>query len=427
MKTLWVNSNFMHPTTKGGQIRTLEMLRHLHRWHEIHYVAIENPAQPEGPARAREYSHKSYPFPYRVPSKTSPAFYAELVRGLFSPTPVAVQRFNPPGMRAFLEDLIRKERFDCAVVDHLAPTSYFPDLPHAIFFQHNVETVIWRRHVEHAPDPLRRAYFKLQARRMYHYERRVSQASGHIVAVSQTDAAEMRRLFDVTRVTQIPTGVNIEYFRPPGTDLSVPRRDLCAAWTPGSVPGFAAPGSVPAAAADLVFVGSMDWLPNVDAVLYFVRHILPLIRNVRPAATLAIVGRTPPPKITRLAAEDPGIQVTGTVADIRPYLWSSTVAIVPLRIGGGTRLKIYEAMAAQIPVVSTTIGAEGLSVNPPDGIRIADSPEPFASHCLELLGSPEIRARISQTAFELVNANFSWEHVARCFEKIMINGPRMVA
>ena len=109
MKTLWVNSNFMHPTTKGGQIRTLEMLRHLHRWHEIHYVAIANPAQPEGPARAHEYSHKSYPFAYRVPSKTSPAFYVELVRGLFSPTPVAVERFNPPGMRAFLEDLIRKE------------------------------------------------------------------------------------------------------------------------------------------------------------------------------------------------------------------------------------------------------------------------------------------------------------------------------
>ena len=221
MKTLWVNSNFMHPTTKGGQIRTLEMLRHLHRWHEIHYVAIANPAQPEGPARAHEYSCKSYPFPYCVPSKSSPAFYAELVRGLFSATPVAVERFHPPGMRAFLEDLIRRERFDCAVVDHLAPTSYFPDLPHAIFFQHNVETVIWRRHLEHASNPLRHAYFKLQADRMYHYERRVSRASGHIVAVSRTDADEMRRLFDVTRVTEIPTGVNLEYCRP--TDQSAGR------------------------------------------------------------------------------------------------------------------------------------------------------------------------------------------------------------
>src|SRR5450631_1344274 len=401
MKTLWVNSNFMHPTTKGGQIRTLEMLRHLHRWHEIHYVAIANPAQPEGPARAHEYSHKSYPFPYRVPSKTSPAFYAELVRGLFSATPVAVERFHPPGMRAFLEDLIRQERFDCAVVDHLAPTSYFPDLPHAIFFQHNVETVIWRRHLEHASNPLRRAYFKLQADRMYHYERRVSQASGHIVAVSQTDAAEMRRLFGVTRVTEIPTGVDIEYFRPPGQG------------------GAGASACQPVLTADLVFVGSMDWLPNVDGVLYFVREILPLIRQVRPETTLAIVGRTPPPKIAQLAVADARIQVTGTVPDIRPYLWNSAVAIVPLRIGGGTRLKIYEAMAAQIPVVSTTIGAEGLSVNPPQDIRLADTPNHFAAQCLELLTTPEIRAGLSRAAWEMVNSHFSWEQVARAFEKII--------
>ena len=399
MKTLWVNSNFMHPTTKGGQIRTLEMLRHLHRWHEIHYVAIENPAQPEGPARACEYSHKAYPFKYRIPDKTSPAFYAELVRGLFSPTPVAVERFHPPGMRAFLEDLIRKERVDCAVVDHLAPTSYFPDLPKAVFFQHNVETVIWRRHVEHAGDLLRRAYFKLQAERMYRYERRVSRASGHIVAVSARDAGEMRRLFDVTRVSEIPTGVNIDYFLPPERPS--------------------------AAVADLVFVGSMDWLPNVDGVFYFVREILPLIRQKRPETSLAVVGRTPPPRLIQLGVEDPKVVITGTVPDIRPYLWGSSVAIVPLRIGGGTRLKIYEAMAAKIPVVSTTIGAEGLTVNPPRDIRIADAPADFAGQCLELLASPELRARVAADAWEMVNANFSWEHVSRCFEKIMETGPRM--
>ncbi|MEO8596170.1 MAG: glycosyltransferase [Candidatus Solibacter sp.] len=400
MKTLWVNSNFMHPTTKGGQIRTFEMLRHLHRWHEIHYVAIENPAQPEGPARADEYSFKSYPYPYRVPSKTSPAFYGELVHGLFSPIPVAVERFNPPGMRDFLRDLIRRERFECAVVDHLAPTSYFPDLAHAIFFQHNVETVIWRRHVEHASNPLRRAYFQLQAGRMYHYERRVSRESGHIVAVSKNDADEMRRLFDVSRVTEIPTGVNIEYFLPPAEPL-------------------------PIAGADFVFVGSMDWLPNVDGVLYFVREVLPLIRRSRPEATLAIVGRTPPPKISQLAAEDSRITVTGTVPDIRPYLWNSSVAIVPLRIGGGTRLKIYEAMAAKIPVVSTTIGAEGLTVNPPSDIRIADQPDAFAAQCLELAASPQQRSDVARAAWQMVNHRFSWEHVARCFEKVMFEGPRM--
>src|SRR5436309_12433539 len=106
MKTLWVNSNFMHPTTKGGQIRTLEMLRHLHRWHEIHYVAIENPAQPEGPARAHEYSHRSYPFRYHIPRHSSRAFFGHLAAALSSATSAAVSRFNRRGMKTFLEKLI---------------------------------------------------------------------------------------------------------------------------------------------------------------------------------------------------------------------------------------------------------------------------------------------------------------------------------
>ena len=169
----------------------------------------------------------------------------------------------------------------------------------------------------------------------------------------------------------------------------------------------------------------MDWLPNVDGVLYFVREVLPLIRRRRPECTLAIVGRTPPPKISQLAAQDPRIRVTGTVPDIRPYLWGSGVAIVPLRIGGGTRLKIYEAMAAKIPVVSTTIGAEGLTVHPPGDIRIADQPEDFAARSIELLENADERTRLANAAWEMVNSQFSWEHVSRCFERIMLDGPRM--
>jgi polysaccharide biosynthesis protein PslH len=401
MKVLWVNTNFLHPTTKGGQIRTLEMLRHLHRWHEIHYVAIASPEQTKDPARAHEYSAKAYPFSYRIPQKPSPTFLLQLAGGIFSPAPLAVSRFHPPGMAAFLEKLMARERFDRAVVDHLAPTAYFPDLPHAVLFQHNVETVIWRRHVEHASDPLRRWYFQLQARRMFEFERRVTLAAGHIVAVSEADACRMRELFGVTRVTAIPTGVDLDYFQPPSLPPPAP------------------------VAADLVFVGSMDWLPNVDGVLYFVREILPLIRRIRPDCSLAIVGRTPPPSITELAERDPRIRVAGTVLDIRPYLWNAAVSIVPLRIGGGTRLMIYEAMAARIPVVSTTIGAEGLAVHPPDDIGIADTPREFAERCLELLSSSEERTRVAGAAWEMVNANFSWERVARRFEEILVAGPRL--
>jgi glycosyltransferase involved in cell wall biosynthesis len=398
MRILWVNTNFLHPTTKGGQIRTLEILRQLRLCHEIHYVAIADPAHPEACEASREYCARAYPFEHRIPPKRSVAFLGQLARGCFSEMPIAVSRFHSPALGRFLERLISKERFDRAVVDHLAPTSYFPALDRCLFFQHNVETMIWRRHAEHAPDPLRKLYFAMQARRMFEYERRVAREAGHTVAVSAVDAALMRELFGISRVSEIPTGVNIEYFA-----------------APPSAERFA----------DLVFVGSMDWLPNVDGVRYFVREVLPLIRRRRPGCTLGVVGRSPSPAIEALARQDSKVFVTGTVPDVRPHLWGSTVSIVPLRIGGGTRLKIYESMAAGVPVVSTAIGAEGLSVNPPGDIRIADSPEMFAERCLELLENADERARVASAALEMVCSKFSWQHVAHCFERTLEGAPAL--
>ena len=299
-------------------------------------------------------------------------------------------------MREFLVELIRKERFDRAVVDHLAPTAYFPDLEHSMLFQHNVETMIWRRNVEHAASPLRRLYFQVQAKRMLEYERRVSLASGHIVAVSQVDADAMRSLFGVTRVTPIGTGVNVAYFAPP-------------------------PNAVPQA--DIVFVGSMDWLANIDGVTFFVKEVLPLIRKQQPACRLAVVGRTPPREIMDFAAADPHILVTGTVPDIRPYLWGAKISIVPLRIGGGTRLKIYESMAAGTAVVSTSIGAEGLEVQHPENIRLGNTPAELAEHCVELLANQEERRRVAAAACKMVSSKYSWEVIARQFESILQSAP----
>jgi len=398
MKILWVNTNFMHPTTKGGQIRTLETLRQLHRRHEIHYVAIEDPLHPEGPARAAEYCTRAYPFQHRVRDKRSPGFPFELAKGLFDPMPLAIRRYHAPAMGAFLERLIETERFDRAVVDFLNPTSYFPGLERSVLFQHNVETMIWRRRAQHAPDPLRQWYFRLQAGRMFRFERQACLTAARVVAVSEQDAHTMRELFGVTRVTAIPTGVDIEGLTPPGPS--------------------------PEKTADLMFVGSMDWLPNVDGIQWFVREVLPLIRRRRPDCSLAIVGRTPPPSITALGREDARVRVTGTVPDIRPLLWSAAVSIVPLRIGGGTRLKIYEAMAGRVPVVSTAVGAEGLEVHHPDDIRLADSPEAFAAACSELLADADLRRRQADAAWDMVAARFSWEHVAGCFERVLDETPQ---
>ena len=398
MKILWVSTNFLHPTTRGGQIRTLEMLRRLHLRHEIHYVAIDDPLNPEGLARAPEYSARAYPFRHTVRDKRSPGFALELAWGVFDPEPLSIRRFHPRAMGAFLAQLMEKERFDRAVCDFLAPAAYFPNIERAVLFQHNVETMIWRRHTEHAGNPAARWYMRKQAERMFRFERDVCRRAGHIAAVSEQDAATMRELFGVERVTAIPTGVDIETFAPPDPP--------------------------PAIDVDLAFVGAMDWRPNVDGVRWFVREVLPLIRRARPDCSLAIVGRTPDPSITALAREDSRIRVTGTVPDIRPHLWRSAVSIVPLRIGGGTRLKIYESMAGGVAVVSTSVGAEGLEVHPPDDIRIADSPSDFAAACLELLSDVSLRGRQAATARDMVAANFGWERVVGCFERVLEAAPQ---
>jgi len=393
MKILWIKSDFLHPTTRGGQIRTLEMLRRLHRAHEIHYVAFDDPAEPEGPARAGEYCTRAYPIRHVPPRKGSPVFYGQLAGNLFSSLPAVIARQKSRKMTDLIGELTAREGFDAVVCDFLSPSINVPRLGDAVLFQHNVETMIWGRRAQHVSGMAQRLYMRLQANRMFDYERRVCRAARRVIAVSSADAGTMRRMFGLAEVPYVPTGVDVANFSPPE-----PR---------------------PAAERDLVFVGSMDWTPNIDCMERFAGEILPLIRERKPDCSLAIVGRTPPRSIRQLAEQDRLIAVTGTVADVRPYLWSSRVAIVPLRIGGGTRLKIYEAMAAGVPVVSTEVGAEGLDVHPPDDIRIADSAEEFAAECLELLADETARRRLAAAAYTLVSTRFSWERVIADFELLL--------
>lgn len=394
MKILWANPHFLHPTTKGGQIRTLEMLRHLHRWHEIHYIALENAGEPEGVAKSSEYCTKAYPIPHRLSRRASLAFAAQAAWNLINPLPLAVARYQSSRMRQVIADLLEKERFDRLVCDFLFPAPNIPSMKQALLFQHNVETTIWDRHLATAPDPLRRAFFRTQRNRMASYEGKMCRESGHVVAVSTKDANRFRDMFGIGCVSEVPTGVDVDSFTPPVS------------------------GS-PNRLADLVFVGSMDWLPNIDGCTYFVNEILPLIRKSKPDCKLAIVGRSPGKDILTMAQRDPNILVSGTVPDIRPHLWGSTISIVPLRIGGGTRLKIYEAMAAKIPVVSSTVGAEGLPVKHGRNIFLADTPEDFANRSIELLDSAALRGEMASAAWNMVASDFSWERAARIFEEIL--------
>ena len=223
-------------------------------------------------------------------------------------------------------------------------------------------------------------------------ERHYLQLADHVLTVSEADRVYFSQVVDARKISVIPTGVDVDYFQPvPGGEISN----------------------------SLVFTGSMDWLPNEDAMIYFVQEIMPLIQEECPDVTLEIVGRKPGARLAALVGRHTGVRLTGWVEDVRPNLARGAVCIVPLRIGGGTRLKIFEAMAMSKAVVSTSIGAEGLPVQPDENIFLADTPAEFARSVVSLLHSISERKRLGEAARKLVAESYSWRNVGKTFAGVL--------
>lgn len=392
MHILWIKTELLHPVDKGGRIRTYQMLRALARQHEVTYLTLDDgTAATDALARASEYCTRVEAVPFAPPPKGSVGFYTALLGNLLSQLPYAIARYEVPALRDRLRALCRSTNVDVVVCDFLAPSINVPDdLGVAVvLFQHNVEAMIWERHAHVATHPLRKWYMGEQWRRMKRFEASECRRVDSVVAVSPQDAEVFRRDYGVTEVPDVPTGVDTDYFvRQP----SVQRK----------------PGT-------MVFTGSMDWMPNEDGIAWFVDSILPRIRAAIPTAALTIVGRNPTAKVKALQSSDGSVTVTGSVPDVRPYLASHQLFIVPLRVGGGTRLKIYEGMTMGLPTVSTTIGAEGLPVQNGEHIVLADDPASFAHECVALLNDPARCEQMGTAADLYVRDQFGWDGVAKRF------------
>jgi sugar transferase (PEP-CTERM/EpsH1 system associated) len=394
MKVLWLNSGLLLPLDKGGKLRTWHLMRQLARRHSITFVCFADPNERKEHREGMvEVCNSLVTVPRSDPRKGSVAFYVDAVKHVVDPLPYAVGKYQSDEYAGRVQYLLQHGRFDVVVADFLVPVVNLPtSIPvPAVLFTHNVEAEIWRRHAENASNPLSRVLLKQQWQRMLRFEREALTRFDLVLAVSETDRDTFARLYPGALrrpVHVVQTGVDTAYFTPEA--------------------GRTRP-------AHLVFTGSMDWLPNEDGMLYFVRDILPRIRAAQPDVTLSIVGRSPTPAVQRLANEN-GIEVTGRVDDVRPHIAAAQVYIVPLRIGGGTRLKIFEAMSMAKAVVSTTIGAEGLPVTPDRDIVLADDPSRFAESVLDLIRDQQKRARIERAAQQLVLQKYDWTAVARDFE-----------
>jgi sugar transferase (PEP-CTERM/EpsH1 system associated) len=391
MRILWLKSDLLLPLDKGGRLRTWHLMRHLARRHQITYLSFAETATDSGNlAGMCEVAERVVTIARRERPKGSVRFYFDVAAHLAGPLPYAVGTYRSPAFRAKIEDLLGQHAFHLVVCDFLAPAVNLPPaLPcPSVLFTHNVEAEIWRRHAETHRDRITFGLYDTQHRRMLACEASALQRFDGILTVSDADRNTFTRLYPDARVKPmwvIPTGVDTEYFAPDpaATATSEPR---------------------------LVFTGSMDWLPNEDAMRFFCHDVLPLIRAEEPRARLSIVGRAPTAAVRALADEH--IEVTGTVADVRPFMRKAAIHVVPLRIGGGTRLKIFEAMAMGQAVVSTTIGAEGLPLTDGEHALIADGPRAFADAVVSLLRDARRRHALSAAARQLVVDHYDWSAAA---------------
>jgi glycosyltransferase involved in cell wall biosynthesis len=395
MRLLWVKSGPLYPLNTGGRKRTHAMLVELERRHHVTYLANLPEGQKLDPAEpAAPYAQEKLWIPSREPRDGSPAWMLDLIRHLLVSTSAFVlDRYRNPELAAKLLELDQSGTYDLIICDFLTPAVNFDfdrlSTP-VVLFQHNVEARIWERLAAEKKNPIVRLLFRDQARRMRDAEIALSAKCAGVIAVSPEDAADFRDDYGLTNVLgDVPTGVDTDFFSPPS--LRRPESGLIG------------------------FLGSMDWMPNIECVHHFVRDILPRILATRPDARLLVIGRDPAPSLQKLAAENGRVILTGTVDDVRPHLDRCEVLVVPLRSGGGTRIKIFEAMAQGVPVVSTTIGAEGLPMPDGEAILIADDPAGFARAVVELLQSPGLREQISKIARELLVRNHSWAVVTSHF------------
>lgn len=395
MKVLILDEEFPHPLNTGKRIRTFNLFSRLASRHHLTYLAYG-----AGGSEAFQTFYDSGLNPVAVERRLRPkrgvGFYFRLFQNLFSSEPYSVSSHRTSAFEETLAKELADSDYDLVVCEWTPYAQFMrkrPDIK-TMVVAHNVEYQIWQRYVQNETQFFIKKYMAMQARRMRTFEENIFKTVCGATAVSVPDAAVIQSINLDLAVEVVDNGVDLEFFNDDG---SRPDDD-----TPG-----------------LVFTGSMDWRPNQDSVEYFVREILPLVKNTHPDIKTVLVGRNPPAKILELGKYD-GVTVTGTVDDVRPYIKRANVFIVPLRIGGGSRLKILEAMAMKKPVVSTSVGAEGLDVTDGRELLIADTPEQFAEQIDMLLSDHGKARRLGEAGRTLVEQHYGWDALSRKLEKFMM-------
>jgi glycosyltransferase involved in cell wall biosynthesis len=395
LRVLFVSYLVPTPPRFGAQARIHGLMTSLARRHELTGVALLAPDDdPEGARRAMaSYCGELRLVPMRPPEGAGKRAWQ--LRSLASPRSYERRLTALPALRATLDDLLAHRRFDainvegCFLAHHLPRDASRTPRPPVVLDEHNIEYDLQRQEARSASGLLRRLYHSVNWRKVRREERAAWESADGVALTSAPDEARLRALLPVVRTAVIPNAVDPDLFRP--------ARD-----------GPTGDGRT------LLFFGLMSYLPNADGVLHFLEEIWPRVAARHPRARLQIVGGGATAAV--LKHQGPRVEISGLVPDVRPHLARAAAVIVPLRMGGGTRLKIIEAMSMGKAVVSTTVGAEGIAALHERELLIADEPEPFAAAVGRLLDDPALAHRIGLAGRALVRERYSWDAAARRLE-----------
>ncbi len=383
MKILFLSPTVPFPLTDGGRIRVFNLLKQIAKKSDITLLALETqPTDEEGVAELQQLGVQVHLVP-NAPTLPRVSL-GTLLKAFLKRQPITVARYDLPAYRQKFRELIATENYDLVHYEMFHTAQFYTetDLP-GVLSQQNVDSEIWRRLCSETANPFYKFAYWTQQLAFQRYERVLSPKFDAVTCTSNIDAAVFQRHCAADAIAIIPNGVDVTHFQPDFTTE---------------------------APAHLIYIGSMDWYQNEDAVAFFADDILPGIQSEVSDVRFSIVGGNPSARVQKLAERD-GVIVTGRVPEIKPYFAEATVFVVPLRIGSGTRLKILEALAMGKAIVSTSVGAEGLDLNDGEEIFIADTPKPFAEAVARLLTDPALRRRIGENGRARVEKDYDWRSI----------------
>jgi glycosyltransferase involved in cell wall biosynthesis len=399
LKILWLNHFVPYPPKGGCFQRNYNLITRMAAKHDVHLVAMRHKAATHPDAEtvaARDVlqRHCASVHIVDIAEATEPLQLATRgIASMLTAAPLTVTIFRSREMTDLVKRLTREHTFDVTHFDTISLAQYLPLAPPGptTMTHHGAESFMIRRRIARERSPIRKAFFLAEWLTLRRYEARECPKFDSNLVMSTLDGDILREIAPKAQFTVVPNGVDVGFFQP-------------------GPAAAAAPG--PAAERALIFAGRLDQYSNRDAILHFVQAVWPLVRAAHPDLVMHIIGNNAPAELKDAAAADSRLRVHGFVPDVRPYFEQSTIAVCPIRDGGGTRIKILDALALGMPIVSTSIGCEGIDVVDGRDVLFADTPDAFAAQIGRILTDDTLRRSLAQAARRLAEDVYSWDGIA---------------